>query len=342
MEKTTIKKKRVFFLSIISVLIIVMSLCLVVVMGLQRDSGPRYAFFLYNGGDTFIAEMMSHISLNIADHVFFEVFDANNSQSVQNHQIVDLVDEGFDLLIINPVDRLASCSIVRLCVREGIPVIFFNREPLADALLGNDNVFYVGADAGSLGIKQAELAAGFFTGDTVSVVILKGEHGHQDAEMRTENSVNRLKELGFYVDVLAVHSANWRREDAFEVMRSLYAQFGDSIELVFANNDDMALGAIDYLLEAGVFVEGRQACEQPFIIISVDGTPVGLDAVYRGLIYGTVHNNIAKQSSAILTLADFIVNGRDIRDFPYPITNDHYIYIDGDIITRENVSEFIR
>jgi len=110
---------------------------------------------------------------------------------------------------------------------------------------------------------------------------------------------------------------------------------------VFSNNDDMALGAIDFLLGAGVFVEGRQPKEQPFIIIGVDGTPVGLEAIYRGLIFGTVNNDNAAQSSAILTLADYIINGRDFASFPYTITSGHFIYIDGGIITRDNVHEYI-
>jgi methyl-galactoside transport system substrate-binding protein len=314
------------------------------------QSGQRFAIFLYDGNDTFIVELVGSISSAMPEDITYEIFDASGSQSVQNQQIVELIDRNFDLFIINAVDRLASSSIVERLSREGIPIIFFNREPLPEALVGN--VFYVGAAADSLGERQAEIAAQYFlgsdsgykkqVGDTVRVIILKGEHGHQDAERRTENSISRLQELGFAVDVLAIHSANWRRQDASEAMRALYAQFGDRIDLVFSNNDDMALGAIDFLLEEGIFVEGRQPKEQPFIIIGVDGTPVGLEAIYRGLLFGTVDNDNAAQSSAILTLADYIMNERDFSSFPYAITSGHFIYIDGGIITRENVIEYIR
>jgi len=68
---------------------------------------------------------------------------------------------------------------------------------------------------------------------------------------------------------------------------------------------------------------------------------VGLEAIYRGLIFGTVNNDNAAQSSAILTLADYIINGRDFASFPYTITSGHFIYIDGGIITRDNVHEYI-
>ena len=337
--------KRVFLL------LVVVCLMFAVVFGC-RQYGQSIAFFQYKAGDTFISEMMAHMTQRVPEGVHFEVRDAGNSQSVQNQQIVELIGQGFDLFIINAVDRLACSAIVERCAREGIPVIFFNREPTEDALIGH-NAFYVGADADSLGKKQAEMVAELFTGNfrgsgfdrnndgIVQLVILKGEQGHQDAEKRTDNCVSRLKELGFDVDVLAIEVADWNRRNGYEAMRRLYAQFGDDIELVFSNNDDMALGAIDFLLAEGVFHRNRGIDEQPFVIVGVDGTAVGLEAIEDGLLYGTVNNDAIKQSSAILTLVDFILNERDFAGFPYTITRGHYIYIDGDIITKANLAEFL-
>ena len=321
--------------------------------GLSGCSKNTYkiAFFQYKGSDTFITEMMDYMTARVSADVTFEVRDAGNSQSVQNQQIIELIDGGYDLFIINAVDRLACSSIVERCAMEGIPIIFFNREPLEDALIGA-NVFYVGAAADSLGEKQADMVAGLFTagfagtsydrnGDgVIQLVILKGEQGHQDAEKRTYNCVARLNELGFETDVLAIEVADWNRRDGYEAMRRLFAEYGESIELVFANNDDMALGAIDYLLDAGVFSTGRSVYDQPFIIVGVDGTAVGLESIENGLLYGTVNNDSVKQSDAILVLSDYILNGRSMDSFPYTVTNNHYIYIDGDVITMENIHEF--
>lgn len=313
--------------------------------------GPKIAFFLYNGGDTFITEMMEQITARISPVISVEVRDAGNSQSVQNQQMVELIDGGFDLFVINAVDRLACSSIVEKCDQKGIPIIFFNREPLEDALTGS-NVFYVGAAADSLGEKQADMVAELFTGSfagtkydrngdgAVQLVILKGEQGHQDAEKRTDNCVNRLKQLGFKVEVLAISVADWKRKDAYEAMKLLYAQYGGAIELVFSNNDDMALGAIDYLTGEGVFSATGNGYGQPFVIVGVDGTAVGLEAIEKGLLYGTVNNDSSKQADAILALAEYIMEGKDFGSFPYTITNGHYIYIDGDIITKANLTDY--
>jgi len=337
---------------ITGVLLIVVAICMIVTAPLSCGKrGRKIAFFQYKGGDTFISEMMEYMTAGIPDGIAYEVRDAGNSQSVQNQQIVGLIDGGFDLFVINAVDRLACSSIVERCAKEKIPVIFFNREPLEDALIGRD-VYYVGAAADSLGKKQAEMVADLFTDNfinskfdrnndgVIQLVILKGEQGHQDAEKRTDNCVSRLNELGFRTDVLDIEVADWNRRDGYEAMRRLFAKHGDSIELVFANNDDMALGAIDYLINEGIFAVGRSAGEQPFIIVGVDGTAVGLESIERGLLYGTVNNDSVKQADAILTLADYILNGRSFDDFPYVITNNHYIYIDGDIITLENLRDY--
>jgi len=331
--------------------ILVLAALLLLAMPGCASTNPKAAFFVYDGSDTFITEMMDYITSQIPKDIDYVVHDAGNSQAVQNQQIVGLIGGGYELFVINAVDRLACSSIVEKCQQEGIAVVFFNREPLADALTGS-NALYVGAAADSLGEKQADIVAALFGGGfansqydkngdgIVQIVILKGEQGHQDAEKRTDNCVSRLKTLGFEVEVLAVESANWRRQEAHDAMSRLYARFGDSIELLFANNDDMALGAIDYLLSIGVFSRG--ADEQPFPIVSVDGTEVGLEAVAAGLLYGTVNNDSTKQGKAILALIERILRGRDLSDFPFAITNDHYVYIDGDIITRENLEEFTR
>jgi methyl-galactoside transport system substrate-binding protein len=294
---------------------------------------------------------MENMTSRIPEGIAYEVHDAGNSQSVQNQQITEAISRGVDLLVVNAVDRLASSAIVSKAAANDIPIMFFNREPLEDVLI-NHNIFYIGIDSAEQGRMQAEMVAELFTDDfrgsgfdknddgIVQLVIIKGEQGHQDAERRTDNCVARFVELGFDVDVLAIEVADWDRLKGYGAMRRLYAQFGDSIELVFSNNDDMALGAIDYLLDIEEFSDELTVLEQPIIIVGVDGTAVGLEAIERGLLYGTINNDSVKQADAVLTLADYILYERNMDDFPYTIINGRYIYIDGDIITQANIAEF--
>lgn len=290
--------------------------------------------------DTFITEMSNALKKYFEDYSY-NFYDANESQINQNDQILDSLSNGSRLLIINTVDRLASSAIIEKCESQKKPIIFFNREPLQDDLNNKENMFYVGASAEIAGEYQAEMAADLFgspyklnshydkNGDNkIQLVVIKGEKGHQDAEIRTKRSTDKLRELGYQIDILTTETANWDRKEGKTVMKSMYEEYGDSIELVLSNNDDMALGAIDYLLDVGIFNSNVDNSEQPFPIFGVDATGVGVDGLRKGYLSGTVLNDADGQAKAVKTLADYIIEGKSFQDFPYSFTNGNYIYID--------------
>ena len=142
------------------------------------------------------------------------------------------------------------------------------------------------------------------------------------------------------VEVLGVEVADFSRAKGYDAMKRLHTQFGDRIELLFANNDDMATGAIDYLLNAGIFPRSAHNRNMPIVIVGVDGTAVGLEMIEKGYLYGTVLNDSDRQADAIVTLIGYLLDGKDMTGFPYKIVNNHFIYIDGDIITLENLAGF--
>lgn len=123
-------------------------------------------------------------------------------------------------------------------------------------------------------------------------VMLEGEPSHQDALLRTEYSIKTLTNAGVLVEKLASDTANWNQGQAAAKMSQWHQEFGSQIEAVFANNDDMALGAIDVLLEAGVAPE-----EMP-VIVGVDATVPALEAMAAGTLSGTVQN--AKEMPQVL------------------------------------------
>ena len=336
-------------------LILLLIICLALTIAAVGCGQPtaQIAFFIYDENDTFLSELMQKIPATAPGGTPIEIRYAANSQVVQNQQIVSLAEAGIELFVINPVDRLACGAIAEKCVKSGIDVIFFNREPMEDALNAG-NSFFVGTDASGEGRKQALMVAELFgsnfrkspydkNGDgRVQIVILKGEQGHQDAERRTESCIRQLWDLGYRVEILGVEVGNWSKASGYDAMKRLYENYGDQIELVFSNNDDMALGAIDYLVEAEVFFENIEEYDQPFVIVGVDGTSVGLSAIRRGLLYGTVQNDSESQADAVMALADYILEGKDMEDFPYEITNNRYIYVDGDVITLQNLIDHHR
>lgn len=322
---------------------------LLILVGCSKET-TKIGILIYDENDTFISELEEYLTENMPKDMTYEINYASNSQFIQNQQLLTFLDEGIDILLINAVDRLAGATIVEKCEKKGVPVIFFNREPLESDIKDGKDIYYVGADADNLGIKQADIVSDLFGPPTdlidtydknndgiIQTVIIKGEQGHQDAEKRTRNVIERLQNLEYEVDLLSTRVANWRRTEGFDVMEELYLEFGDSIELVLSNNDDMALGAIDYFLEASIFaIKEAENFNQPIVVIGVDGTKTGLEAIDKGLMYGSVLNDADKQSQAIIKLVEYINDKKDMSDFPFVIKKGHYIYIDGEIILKTN------
>ena len=131
----------------------------------------------------------------------------------------------------------------------------------------------------------------------IQYLMFEGEAGHQDAIVRTEYSVNTLMQQGIPMEKLSYAIANWSRAEAQSKMMQFYPEFQDQIELILSNNDDMALGVLDAYDKIGLPKDKR-----PFIY-GIDGTTVGLEAVKKGNLMGTVYNDEQGQAKALFQLA---------------------------------------
>lgn len=203
-------------------------------------------------------------------------------------------------------------------------------------------LYYVGAQAFESGIMQGELAAEAFltdqsldkNGDGIfQYVVLEGEAGHQDAIVRTEYSVSTMIDSGVEVEKLGYAIANWNRAQAQTKMAQLMSQFGDSIELVIANNDDMALGAIDALKASDLTKDEWPA------VIGIDGTDVGLEAVKNKEMIGTVYNDKEGQADAMLNLAYELSTGGDLSDLN--LIDGKYIRLPYARVTCDDVDSYM-
>ena len=203
-------------------------------------------------------------------------------------------------------------------------------------------LYYVGADADQSGVMQGELAADAIKADSridrdrdgkIQYVVLEGEAGHQDAILRTEKVVDTLKSRGIQLEKLSYGVANWNRAQAENRMTQMIGQHQNRIELVLANNDDMALGAIDAYEKLNI----TQSTVPVFF--GIDGTEEGLKAIVDSKMAGTVYNDKEGQAKAMAELAAALVSGEGMEDISF--INEKYIYLPYEKITRENVDEFL-
>lgn len=296
----------------------------------------------YDQSDTFINALIDCLKEESREYedkgceVAMQFRGAGGSQRTQNDQVKELIDAGCNVLCVNLVDRADPSEIIDLARENDVPVIFFNREPVAEDMMQWDRLYYVGALAGQSGTMQGELAVELIRSDVgidrdrdgkIQYVVLEGEPGHQDAIIRTENAVDTLKRNGIEVEKLSYGIANWNRAQAQNQMLQMISQHQNQIELVLANNDDMALGAID-AYEKLNYTESALP-----VFLGIDGTDVGLEAVREEKMAGTVYNDKEGQAKAMMELAAALVTGEGMDKIE--LEKERYIFLPYSKITPD-------
>lgn len=312
--------------------------------GALSGGKPKIGVAIYNFDDTFMSIVQRSIEANGKDKAELSIVDSMNSQSTQNEQIDAFLSRKMRAIIVNPVDRTSSGQIVDKARARNIPVVFCNREPLVEDMAKWEKVYYVGAQAEQSGTYQGEIAAEYWKAHPeadknkdgrMQYVMLTGQPGHQDALLRTEYSIRALDSAGVAYEKLAEESAHWNRVEGQEKMAAFLSKFGDRIEMVFCNNDDMALGAIAALKVAGYF-DGRKYMP----VVGVDATVYALEALSEGTLLGTVLNDADAQGKASLDLAIALAKGEDVTKTGWEITDGKYVWIPYQKVTQDNYTQF--
>lgn len=324
------------------------SLCACESQQLSGEDKVRVGVAYYNQSDTFLNELIACFKEELQSfesddlEVTVTVRDAAGSQRTQDDQVKEMLDAGCNVLCVNLVDRADPSEIIDLARERDIPIIFFNREPVAEDLMQQDGLYYVGAEAEESGIMQGELAVDTIRENDridrnkdgkIQYVVLEGEAGHQDAIIRTENAVETLKSNGIALEKLSYQIANWNRAQAQNRMEQMIGQYQNKIELVLANNDDMALGALDAYRKLN-YTESALP-----VFFGIDGTDVGLQAVRDGKMAGTVYNDKEGQAEAMAKLAVAAATGEGMEDIEFE--NEKYIYLPYQKVTPDQIDEFL-
>jgi len=312
--------------------------------GGQSGGLPSIGAAIYKFDDTFMSYVRNTIEKNAAGKAALTMVDSQNSQPTQNDQVDQFITKKMKAIAINPVDRTAAAAIVAKAKAGNVPVVFFNREPFEADMKAWDKVYYVGAKAEESGTMQGQIIVDWWKAHpetdknkdgVIQYIMLKGEPGHQDAELRTEYSLKAVTGAGIKVQELATDTAMWDRPKAVEKMDAFWARFGDQIEVVFCNNDDMALGVIESLRKVGFFTGGK------FLpVVGVDASAPALQAVGEGTLLGTVLNDAANQGKATFDLAYALATGANPASAGWTLTDGKYVWVPYQKVTRDNYKQF--
>lgn len=305
---------------------------------------------IYKFDDTFMTGVRNNMTAQATTlGAKLDIVDSQNKQPTQNEQVDTFITKGVNALAVNAVDRTAAAPLVEKAKAKKLPIVFLNREPEAAVMKSYDKTWYVGAHAEESGTLSGQLLVDYFkankgadkNGDgTIQYVMLQGEPGHQDATLRTEYSVKAIEAGGFKVEKLAADTAMWDKVKATDLMKSFIASKGiDKIEAVLANNDDMALGAIEALKAAG-YNKGDKTKYIP--VVGVDATAPALAAMADGSLLGTVLNDAENQGKATVNIAAAAAQGKEINkaNIGYEVTDGKYVWIPYVKVTQENYKSF--
>ncbi|MDB6178414.1 substrate-binding domain-containing protein [Paracoccus sp. Z330] len=213
------------------------------------------------------------------------VFDGRYDALVQQDQFETMITQGYDAIVFVPIDIEAGATAVQLAADENIPVVGSNTMVNSDLLTA-----YVGSDDVQAGYMEAKTVLDAMNCEG-AVVIIEGPIGQSAQIQRGEGNNQALAECEG-VEVLEQQTANWSRAEAQSLMENWLTSHGAEIKGVIAQNDEMALGAIEAIRAAGLNVDD-------FAIAGVDGVTDALMAVKDGSMASILQDGAAQAQGAI-------------------------------------------
>ena len=331
------------FLAVMMVLVLAVGL---VACGGGNDSqsggGGEVSVFYYTYSDTYISSVRSAMDKLLTNAgLKYQNYDANGNQTTQTEQVTTAIAKGSKLLVVNVVDtgsNDAAQNIINMAKDNDIPVIFFNRSVEESVVSSYDKCVFVGTDYEMAGHMQGEMIGQYLVdhydkvdlnGDgKISYVMFKGQEGNMEAIARTQYGVEDANkvlkaagkpELVFYDSsnsnkYLVDQNGQWSSAAATDYMGTILAQYSEAnknmVELVIANNDEMALGAISGLQAAGYNNGGDKVIP----VFGVDATDAAKEAIANGNMVGTIKQDADGMATTITAIAQNFFGGKTALD----------------------------
>ena len=247
--------------------------------------------------------------------------DAQNDIGRQLNQIQNFIAQKVDAIIVNPVDTDATPKMTRLAVSARIPLVYVNRLP-ADRQLP-PRVSFVGSDEAQSGTLQMAEVCRLLQGKG-EIVVLIGELTNQAARQRTQDIydvIARPQCRG--IRIVEKQTANWKRTEAADLMTN-WLSAGVRPQAVLANNDEMAIGAIQSLKQAKLLSRT--------IVAGIDATPDGLAAMKAGDLKATVFQNAPAQGRGAVDTALKLVKSENVASF---------VWVPFELVTPGNLPDYL-
>ncbi|GMQ63989.1 sugar ABC transporter substrate-binding protein [Vallitalea maricola] len=290
----------------------------------KKEKKMTIGVSIANFDDTFLTYMMDGMKEYAKklqeDGIALEVeyTDAKEDMAKQMDQVENFVVQQKDAIVIVPVDTSAADPLTQAALQAEIPIVYVNRNP------GNlpEGAYYVGSEEIKAGFMQMEHLAEKLGGNG-KIAILMGKLDNEGALKRTEG-VEEIAAKYDGIEIVDKQTGLWQRNEGMMKTEDWLNRFGADLKAIASNNDDMALGAVQALKDAG---------RDDILVVGVDATPDGLNALKNGDLSATVFQDASGQGGGSIELAYSAAKG----DKP-----EQEKWIPFKLVTPENIDEFIK
>ena len=287
---------------------------------LEVEVPLKVAVLLYKANDTYIAEVSKNlveIQKQNQGKVEFIFFDGNGDQKTQNESLDMVLKEKYDLLFLNLVDINSAKTAINKIKQTNIPVVLYNREPNVNIIREYTKAIYIGSNIKEGGDLQGDVVTQEWNNNKglidknrdgiMQYIMLEGDPNNPEAIGRTKYSVQTIHEAGIKTEQLGLEICNWNRELAHIATTNFYLRFGDKIEVIIANNDEMAIGAIQALQ---TFNSNKGDKNRTIPVVGVDAIPEAQDYIKKGFMAGTVIQDANAMAKAMYIAGMNLISGK--------------------------------
>jgi inositol transport system substrate-binding protein len=286
--------------------------------GSETANGPVIGVTMLSLQNEFVVNVADEIEKKAKEQgVKLILVDAERSALKQVEQVESFIAQKVDAIILNPCEVEASSPAVEKAKAAGIPIVNVNSETNAapSAFVGSDDV-----ESGRIAMRYiAEKLGG-----KGNILIMHGYMG-QAAQIQRDRGAKEILTENSGLVLLAEQTGNWDRAKAMSLTENWIQSYGSQIQAIFAQNDEMGLGAVKALSDAGL--------KDKVVVVSIDAIPDALRAVKNGSLDATVFQNAVEQGSQSLEIALKLINGESV---------DKKTLIPFELVTGDNVSEYMK
>lgn len=285
----------------------------IVIGWLQKNQTNVFETYINKGGEAVLNEKKANGE--ISD---FILLDGNTDPSIQISQATDLINSKVTVAIIQPAEADGSAPAVKALVDAGIPVIVVNART-------NNTDELASAYVGSNDITAGEMMANFVLtnlGESGGYAHLMGLVGNSAAVERT-TGIHNVMDAATGWEMLDEQSAEWQGDKASKFTQDWINLYGNQLNAVICDNDDMAIAARLACIEAG---------RSDILVIGVDGIQSALQMIKSGELDGSVFQDGNGQGKKAVELAIDVANGVEVQKENW---------IDFIMVTKDNVDQFL-